>query len=135
MDSSKLGARLREVRKDKNLTQAQLAAKAGVTQGTIGNIESGIRGYGESLVDIAAALGVPPDDLRSGDYPNAESKSLKLVKQDTPQSGGVAQMDRLIELAILFEQSSEDGREFIMASARSAEKATGARWKKVGNKS
>jgi len=35
-----------------------------LTQGTIGNIESGIRGYGESLLDIAKALGVDPAYLR-----------------------------------------------------------------------
>jgi transcriptional regulator with XRE-family HTH domain len=137
MEINKHGARLREVRKAKKLTQAQLASKAGVSQGTIGNIESGLRGYGESLVDIAAALEVSPDVLRgqTGDYSSDASQTLQLVKQDAQQYNTIRQMDRLIELAILFEQSSEDGQEFILSSARSAEKATGARWKKVGNKS
>lgn len=56
--------RLRRLRKAAGLTQAQLARAAGVSQGTIGNIESGLRGYGESLVDIAKALNVPAEYLR-----------------------------------------------------------------------
>lgn len=51
------------------LTQAALARAAGVSQGTIGNIESGQRGYGESLVDIAKALEVSAAYLRC--EPNA----------------------------------------------------------------
>lgn len=49
--------RLARVRKEKSMTQVQLGAAAGVSQGTIGNIESGIRGYGDSVVAIARALG------------------------------------------------------------------------------
>lgn len=64
MNKETLGARLRATRKAKQLTQAQLAQRAGLTQGTIGNIESGIRGYGESLLDIAKALEVDPAYLR-----------------------------------------------------------------------
>ena len=64
MDSETIRARLRRLRKAANLTQDDLAAKAKVSQGTIGNLESGLRRYGESIVDIAAALGVTPDYLR-----------------------------------------------------------------------
>lgn len=46
------------------MSQSKLAAAAKVSQGAIGNIESGTRGYGESIIDIAAALGVSPDYLR-----------------------------------------------------------------------
>ena len=64
MDKETLGERLRATRKAKQMTQATLAQKAGLSQGTIGNIESGIRGYGESLLDIARALGVSAAYLR-----------------------------------------------------------------------
>lgn len=64
MNKETLGERLRATRKAKHMTQAQLANKAGLSQGTIGNIESGIRGYGESLLDIAKALGVSAEYLR-----------------------------------------------------------------------
>lgn len=56
--------RLIRLRKERDLTQAKLANAAGVSQGTIGNLESGLRGYGESIVNIAAALGVTPEYLR-----------------------------------------------------------------------
>lgn len=59
-----ISARLKRLRKEKKMTQAALATAAAVTQGTIGNLESGLRGYGESIVDIARALGVSPDYLR-----------------------------------------------------------------------
>jgi len=65
MTTNIIGKRLKDTRKLRKLTQAQLALKAGVSQGTIGNIESGLRGYGESLVDIANALEVSPEYLRA----------------------------------------------------------------------
>lgn len=64
MDSESIRARLRRLRKAFGLTQKELALKAKVAQGTIGNLESGVRGYGESVVDIATALKVTPDYLR-----------------------------------------------------------------------
>ena len=62
-----ISGRLIRLRKAAGLTQAQLAAAAKVSQGTIGNLESGFRGYGESIVGIAAALGVTPEYLRSAE--------------------------------------------------------------------
>ena len=58
------GLRLARLRKTAKLTQAGLAKKAGCSIGTIGNIESGIRGYGESVVSIARALEVTPEYLQ-----------------------------------------------------------------------
>ncbi|MEY2735276.1 MAG: hypothetical protein RLZ58_685 [Pseudomonadota bacterium] len=55
--------RLKRLRQQAKLTQAELAAKAGVAQTTIGNLEAGLRGYGKSVLAIAAALGVPPTQL------------------------------------------------------------------------
>lgn len=59
--------RLLRLRKAAGLTQSQLAAAAKVSQGTIGNLESGLRKYGESIVNIAAALNVTPEYLRGED--------------------------------------------------------------------
>lgn len=59
-----IGQRLKQIRLERGLSQAALAKQANVSQGTIGNIESGQRGYGESIVDIAAALRVTPAFLR-----------------------------------------------------------------------
>lgn len=58
-----IGARLARVRAEAGLTQGKLASASGVSQGTIGNIEAGIRGYGKSVVRVAAALRVSTDYL------------------------------------------------------------------------
>lgn len=48
------------------LSQEQLAEKAGVSQGTIGNIESGLRKKPREVVALATALEVRPEWLTSG---------------------------------------------------------------------
>lgn len=59
-----LGERLRRLRKEKNLTQVELAKKSGVGQSAIGNIEAGTRGYGVSVLAIAKALETSPEYLQ-----------------------------------------------------------------------
>jgi transcriptional regulator with XRE-family HTH domain len=48
-------------------TQDEVAKKAGVSQGTIGNIESGARKSPRELLAIAKALGVNPQWLKTGE--------------------------------------------------------------------
>lgn len=45
------------------LTQAELAARVDMSQGTIGNIESGSRAYGQSVLAIAKVLETNPEYL------------------------------------------------------------------------
>lgn len=68
---SSLAARLRQARKrvGVELSQTELAEKAGVSQGTVGNIEGGKRGGLESLPLLAEALGVRYRWLRDGEEP------------------------------------------------------------------
>ena len=56
---------LRKLRKAKGLTQAQLAKKAGMSNGAIGNYESGKRKNIQyvAVFNIARALEVSPSDL------------------------------------------------------------------------
>lgn len=58
--------RLKWAREKKGLSQPQLAAAAGVSPGTIGNIESGHRKQPRELLAIAAALGVEAQWLKDG---------------------------------------------------------------------
>lgn len=51
-----IGSRLKFLREARGWTQAQLASAAGLSQSTIGNIESGARQAKASLVDVAEAL-------------------------------------------------------------------------------
>ncbi len=59
-----IGERLKRLRKERGLTQTQLAQLARIGQSAIGNLESDIRGYGASILAIAAALGVSPAYLQ-----------------------------------------------------------------------
>lgn len=60
---------MKQAREAAGLTQPQLAKKAGVSPGTIGNIESGTRKQPRELLAIAAALRVTPTWLQSGTLP------------------------------------------------------------------
>ncbi len=62
---SNIGKRLIEARTKLNWSQQDLAAKAGVSQGTIGHLESGRNKSSTALPRIAAALGVTVEWLAS----------------------------------------------------------------------
>ncbi len=61
-----IAERLKESREEAGLTQPALALRAGVSQGTIGNIETGLRKRPRELLSIAAALGVNASWLETG---------------------------------------------------------------------
>ncbi len=52
-----LGNRLRALRLNLGLTQTEIAARAGVSKGTVSNIEKNGQGTLESLVRVVQALG------------------------------------------------------------------------------
>lgn len=63
----RLGEGLRRIRNDRNLTQGQLAAMAGVTPAAISQAETGRRGLSlDTVVPLCEALGVTVDDLLGG---------------------------------------------------------------------
>src|SRR5438876_9665290 len=62
---STLGNNVRIARAAKNLSQAELAAKAKLTQSYISRVESGYVPSQEALVAIAEALGTTPQALRT----------------------------------------------------------------------
>jgi transcriptional regulator with XRE-family HTH domain len=60
----RIGEGLRRVRRDRNLTQAQIANLAGVTAGAISQAESGRRGLSlDSLIPLCEALGIGVDEI------------------------------------------------------------------------
>lgn len=61
-----LGERIKEEREAHGWSQQELASRAGVSQGTIGNLESGTRKTARNLVGIAVALSVRPEWLSTG---------------------------------------------------------------------
>lgn len=59
-----IGSRIREIRKEKGLTQAQLAEKSGLCRPYIVDLEAGRRNHTtKTLAAIAEACGVSVKDL------------------------------------------------------------------------
>ena len=107
-----LAERLIWAREQKGLTQAALAKQSGVTQSTIGNLESGLRQTARKIIDIAAALDVDPMWLANGQgaaqpakaggstapaATQAQSRgSLHLVDVSHPADGSVVKEDPFV---------------------------------------
>jgi SOS-response transcriptional repressor LexA len=71
-----IAERLKQAREDKGLTQPGLAERAGVSQGTIGNVEAGLRKNPRELLSIALVLGVEPEWLKTGKGPKHRTASV-----------------------------------------------------------
>ena len=64
MDYKDLGARIRTIRRQKPLTQEELAEQAGISASFLGHIERGTRIASlDTLVALCNTLGVTPDYL------------------------------------------------------------------------
>lgn len=75
-DYAALGERIRKVRKQKHLTQEQLAEVCGLSTAHIGHIERGTRALSiESLITISEVLNVSTDYLLL-DVSNSADKNL-----------------------------------------------------------
>lgn len=85
-----LADRVRQTREDLGLSQEQLAYKAGVSQGTIGNIESGLRKKPRELVKIATALEVRPEWLDTGATPRKLGEPGQATKYGKNSPGWTA---------------------------------------------
>lgn len=70
-----IAERLKDAREAAGLTQEQLATRAGVSQGTIANVESGMRKNPRELMAIAKATKVNAEWLKSGKGPRALTDS------------------------------------------------------------
>lgn len=81
-----IAERIKAVRQELGWSQVQLAEEVGVSQSSIGNIESGFRQRPRELVSIAKALRVSAEWLETGKGPRTERTSLKLVGDDARPS-------------------------------------------------
>ena len=87
-----IGRRIREIRKARNMTQAELADRMGVSSQTISYVESGKKAIRpENLKNLAAALGVSADYLLTGDI---SDKDLRRIR-DRISRLNVKQLDHL----------------------------------------
>lgn len=81
-----IAERIKAVRQELGWSQVQLAEEVGVSQSSIGNIESGFRQRPRELVSIAKALRVSAEWLETGKGPKIEGASLRLVGGDAGPS-------------------------------------------------
>jgi phage repressor protein C with HTH and peptisase S24 domain len=77
-----LAERLAWAREQRGLTQEALAKLAGVSQSTIGNLESGLRSNPRRIINIADALGVDPAWLAEGRGAPFASNGTAAIEDD-----------------------------------------------------
>ncbi len=79
--------RLKEAREAAGLTQPELAKRAGVSAGTIGNVESGARKNPRELLAIAKAVGVRAEWLRDGKGPRQDGEDCETASLSNTHEG------------------------------------------------
>ncbi len=79
-----IGDRVRVARKNKGMTQGQLAAAVGIAQPTLSNLEKGKHAETVKIVEIAKTLGVRPAWLSSGAGPMLEGEACALDANVSP---------------------------------------------------
>lgn len=89
-----LGERIKKARLAKGWSQGKLAAAAGVSQGTIGNIEAGIRVEPRGLIEIASALGVRAQWVKTGELPQTDDPQSPSHKGDVSISDHLDAIDQ-----------------------------------------
>lgn len=118
-DMNTLAERLFWARGRKQLSQEQLAALAGVSQSTIGNLEAGIRLSARKLPQIASVLGVDALWLADGKgkpfQAGAEQPGLSLAN---PPPNLLPSHEQIGEMVMLFMKMPPEYRETLLESAR-----------------
>lgn len=104
--------RLKEERIARGWSQIELAEKAKVSQGTIGNVESGTRKQPRDLLKIAAALGVRAEWLQDGEEPKASTleahaKSITTLTAELTTAPGQVPTAPTAQAAPTLEQALE----------------------------
>lgn len=111
-----VGRRIREIRTEQSLTQAELAVKAGLQVTTIFSVENGLQYLTlKTLLGIARSLGVEPADLlpsiyaTEGQRDKAPEPDRRTGRRSQPESDEghrledldtvLAEIDRLVQLA------------------------------------
>ncbi|ATW84542.1 helix-turn-helix transcriptional regulator [Weizmannia coagulans] len=115
-----LAKRLRQARKNKKLTQEQLAHLVKTTKGTISNYENEYSTpSNEMLKDLAKALDVTTDYLlgRSSDLPKLTEKDEKDIAKKMESI--LEEMDSDTALAFDGEPMDEETRELVRAAIES----------------
>jgi transcriptional regulator with XRE-family HTH domain len=100
-----IAERLKQAREDRGLTQEQLAKAAGVSQGTIANLEAGLRNSPRKLLNIAEALKVSPRWLESG---GAQPAAPAVAAEPRPEYGAKPALPEALPVVLDAMASSQD---------------------------
>lgn len=90
LDYAALGKRIRKLRKEKGMTQSELAEQVKIETSNISHIERGVSKAGtNTLYEIAVALGVTLNDLFCDSFPRDrsayENELLRIAEDCSPQ--------------------------------------------------
>lgn len=121
-----IGSRIKVARREKKLTQEQLAQQCGVTKGAISNYENDVSTPDvEKLSAIMECLGVDPNYIYQDFF-------LQNKNTPAPPSGeaGVLTADELSRISSAMAQMNEEGRERVVEYAEDL--AAAGRYKKTG---
>jgi transcriptional regulator with XRE-family HTH domain len=92
--------RLRQIRKEKGLTQLMLAQRCGIGKSTIGNYEVGRTKLSVvSLSRLADALGVKPEEIELPDELPAASSNSWLVRESFAEYLAVTDLEKALDRA------------------------------------
>ena len=101
-----LSLRIREIRKERGLTIAELAAKIGVSAPHLSEVERGVKNVNNHLLTrLASALGVRPDQLISG----ADQESVHRLA-DALRRLSKEDRERVEAFALALVQSSQESQ-------------------------
>ena len=105
-------ARLRELRRSRGMTQAELALEARVTAAYVWRLESGALGPGIELLDrLARALGTTPGDLLpASEPPDTDAVLRERARRQFEALLGVADRETLLLLNPLLARLLEADR-------------------------
>lgn len=121
-----IGSRIKAARREKKLTQEQLAQQCGVTKGAISNYENDVSTPDvEKLSAIMECLGVDPNYIY-------QDFLLPTKNTPTPPSGeaGALTKQELNRISAAMAQMNEEGRERAVELVEDL--AAGGRYKKTG---
>lgn len=112
--------------------QSELARYVGVSPQAVQKwIAGDSEPKGKNLRKVAEFVGVAEAILKFGAATGAAAAHIAPIPQAPAQESGV---EDLIEIAVLYQAATEKGRQFILKSARTAEKQDSLQWART-NKS
>lgn len=117
------GERLAWARKQKQLSQSDLAERAGVALSSIANAEAGTRHSIRKIASVAAILDVDVKWLSEGEgAADSHKRHLRLV-EDKSLLNWVRVSSRELALLTTYRETDETSRQLIDAAAQAAENA------------